>query len=72
MHHTILHLKETPPFCFSSMHYTTAAFFLPMLLRENCREVTSSCYLNNPLSILGALTSLLCTTQNYHRRPVGF
>ena len=59
MHHTILHLKETPPFCFSLMHYTTAAFFVPMLLRENCREVTSSCISVKRMSTLEMMVSLV-------------
>ena len=39
-------LKRDPPFCLDAFTPTMAAllFFVPVTLRENCREVTSSCF----------------------------
>ena len=38
-------LKRDPPFCLDAFTPTMAAllFSVPVTLRENCREVTSSC-----------------------------
>ena len=38
-------LKRDSPFCLDAFTPTMAAllFFVPVTLRENCREVTSSC-----------------------------